>query len=57
MGLPMIGALLGHTQAATTQRYAHLAIAPLQDAANLITLHIAEAMSKPVNEKVVDLKK
>lgn len=57
LGLPMIGALLGHTQAATTQRYAHLAIAPLQDAANLITQHIAEAMSKPVDEKVVDLKK
>ena len=23
-GLPVIGALLGHTQASTTQRYAHL---------------------------------
>jgi len=28
--LPMIGALLGHKQANTTQRYAHLALAPLR---------------------------
>lgn len=30
--LPIIGALLGHTQAQTTQRYAHLLDAPLRDA-------------------------
>lgn len=32
VSLPMIGALLGHTQASTTQRYAHLAPTPLKDA-------------------------
>jgi len=32
MSLPIIGALLGHTQAATTQRYAHLADAALRQA-------------------------
>ena len=32
MSLPIIGALLGHTQAATTQRYAHLADDPLRAA-------------------------
>lgn len=32
MSLPIIGALLGHTQAATTQRYAHLMDDPLRAA-------------------------
>jgi integrase len=36
LGLPIIGALLGHAQAATTARYAHLAADPLQQAADLI---------------------
>lgn len=36
LGLPMIGALLGHTQAATTARYAHLAVDPLRAANELI---------------------
>lgn len=34
LSLPLIGRLLGHTQQATTQRYAHLAIDPLREAAN-----------------------
>jgi integrase len=33
--LPIVGKLLGHTQTATTERYAHLADAPLRDAANV----------------------
>ncbi|AWJ94826.1 integrase (plasmid) [Azospirillum baldaniorum] len=33
LGLPIIGALLGHTQAQTTQRYAHLFDDPLRAAA------------------------
>ena len=36
MSLPMIGRLLGHTQAATTERYAHLAQDPVRQAANSI---------------------
>ena len=32
--LEMVGRLLGHTQAATTMRYAHLADDPLREAAN-----------------------
>ena len=55
LGLPIIGALLGHTQAATTQRYAHLADDPLQAAAAEITKRLAEAMSRPVGQKVVRL--
>ena len=35
VSLPTIGKLLGHTQAQTTARYAHLADNPLREAANL----------------------
>jgi hypothetical protein len=45
LGLPVIGALLGHAQAATTARYAHLASDPLQQAANLIGNKLAAAMN------------
>lgn len=55
LGLPMIGALLGHTQAQTTQRYAHLAADPLRQAANLIAGEIAAAMDKKPAAKVVDM--
>jgi integrase len=46
MGLPVIGRLLGHTQAATTQRYAHLADDPLRQASEEIGSRIAEAMAQ-----------
>jgi len=35
LGLPIIGKLLGHTQATTTQRYAHLDADPLRRASDL----------------------
>jgi integrase len=44
LGLPIIGKLLGHSQAATTQRYAHLAADPMISAANVIGATIAAAM-------------
>lgn len=44
LSLPVIGALLGHTQAATTQRYAHLANDPLRAASEAIGSRIAAAM-------------
>jgi integrase len=44
LGLPMIGALLGHKQAATTQRYAHLAADPVRAAAELVGARIAKAL-------------
>jgi integrase len=40
-GLPVIGAILGHTQASTTQRYAHLANDPVHQAATNIATEIA----------------
>jgi site-specific recombinase XerD len=36
MSLPLLGRLLGHTQAATTNRYAHLAQDPVRLAADAI---------------------
>ncbi len=44
MSLPVIGKLLGHTQAATTHRYSHLADDPLQKASTLIGEHINAAL-------------
>jgi integrase len=45
LGLPVIGKLLGHSQARTTQRYAHLDADPLHKAANLIGSQITAALS------------
>ena len=42
--LPMVGAMLGHTQPATTQRYAHLAQNPVHQAAEDTAARIAAAM-------------
>ena len=42
--LPVLGAILGHTQTSTTQRYAHLANDPVQHAANTIGNTIAAAL-------------
>lgn len=55
LGLPVIGKLLGHTQAVTTQRYAHLAADPLKAAAASIAGKIAGAMSDGKIALVVDL--
>jgi len=46
MGLPIVGKLLGHSQPATTQRYAHLDADPLRRAANAIGATIVAAMDK-----------
>jgi len=45
MGLPIIGKMLGHTQAATTNRYAHLASDPVKAAAAAVAGKIAAAMA------------
>jgi hypothetical protein len=44
LALPIIGKLLGHTQAATTPRYAHLAADPVKAAAQDVASPIAAAM-------------
>lgn len=54
LSLPIIGRLLGHTQARTTQRYAHLADDPVREAAEKIGAVISGA-GKP-GAKVVAIK-
>jgi integrase len=46
MSLPMIGKLLGHTQASTTQRYAHLAMDPVRTAADAIGAEIGSVIRR-----------
>lgn len=41
LSLPIVGRLLGHTQAQTTQRYAHLADAPLRAATEVFALRVS----------------
>ena len=45
MGLPIIGKMLGHSQPATTARYAHLASDPVKAAAAAVANKIAAAMA------------
>ncbi|MGV6840437.1 MAG: tyrosine-type recombinase/integrase [Planktomarina sp.] len=58
MGLPILGALLGHSNPSTTARYAHLADDPKQAAAGKISGEI-DAMMNPQNagEKVINIDK
>jgi len=52
MGLPIIGKLLGHTQPATTARYAHLDADPMRRAVETIGATIAGAMAGAQNGAV-----
>jgi site-specific recombinase XerD len=46
--LPLIGALLGHAEVATTQRYAHLGNDPVRQANEAIGTRIAAALGVPL---------
>jgi integrase len=58
LGLPIIGKLLGHSQPATTQRYAHLDNDPLKRASEKIAATISTAMGEAMKPSadVVPLK-
>lgn len=47
LSLPVIGRLLGHTQSATTARYAHLADDPLKAANEAIGSRLSAFMNQP----------
>jgi integrase len=53
LGLPIVGKLLGHAQAATTQRYSHFDNDPLRKASNTIAREIAAKMGEALPEGVV----
>lgn len=55
LSLPIIGALLGHTQASTTHRYAHLMDDPLRAATNTVSAVVTGKKSGdvvPIGERV-----
>ncbi len=52
LSLPIVGKLLGHTQADTTERYAHLADDPLRAAAEAIGERLARSMAGGSSEMV-----
>jgi integrase len=56
MGLPIIGKMLGHTQAQTTARYAHLAADPVKAAAAAVAGKIAAAMASGKDEAAAVVK-
>ncbi len=51
VSLPIIGKMLGHTQAATTQRYAHLAADPVKEATDKIGETIAAALQGGISSE------
>jgi integrase len=56
LGLPILGALLGHKTPATTARYAHLANDPLRAVADRIAGEIAAALDGRPLAEVLPLK-
>jgi integrase len=55
LGLPIVGRLLGHTQAATTARYAHVDADPLRRASDRIGGAISAALNGNMSAEIVNL--
>ena len=55
LGLPIIGKFLGHSQPATTARYAHLDADPMRRAVDTIGSTISAAMNRKPSAKIVPL--
>src|SRR5271165_4700340 len=51
VSLPIVGKLLGHTQAETTARYAHIADNPVREAANLFPVVLAGSGDRLSNNR------
>jgi integrase len=51
LGLPIVGKLLGHSQPATTARYAHLDADPLRRASNIIGDHLTTALAGRIPDR------
>ncbi len=57
LSLPLIGRLLGHTQASTTQRYAHLADDPLRKATDSFGTMVEKLGKGKRSARVIQLRK
>ncbi|MBF0421022.1 MAG: tyrosine-type recombinase/integrase [Magnetococcales bacterium] len=57
MGLPVVGALLGHKTPAVTARYAHLSADPLKLAADRISGQIAASLAGKAKAEVTPIRK
>lgn len=57
MSLPVIGALLGHSQPGTTARYAHLSENPVQGASESIAKFIDDALRGDAADNIIQLRK
>lgn len=57
LSLEIIGRLMGHTQAATTRRYAHLADSPLREAAERMGAIVGAASERKPSAEIVPLPK
>lgn len=57
VSLHTIGAILGHSQPSTTQRYAHLANDPLRVAVDRVAAHLASTMDGASTGEVVPLRR
>lgn len=55
MGLPLIGKLLGHSQPATTAKYAHLDVDPMRRAVDTIGATISAAMERRKGAEVTPI--
>jgi hypothetical protein len=53
--LPVVGKLLGHTEAVTTERYAHLAAYPIRAANDAIASRISDALRANLSKFTNDL--
>jgi integrase len=57
LSLPIIGKLLGHSQTATTARYAHLANDPVRQAVETIGATISAAMTRQPGAEIVTIRR
>lgn len=55
LGLPIVGKLLGHTNASTTARYAHLDADPLRRASERIAETISAAMGVTPKSEIISI--
>jgi integrase len=55
LSLPLVGALLGHSQPATTARYAHLGTDPVRDAAEAIGTRLQAALAGGKGAEVLSI--